>query len=111
MKRRADEIILPGSDEAFFRDHPDRNYRIRKLKDDREFAWEFAKLGAQNYPTDRWAVIVIRAVAFPFARPGMPRVLAIPFIKFADEEIADNDETLAPIVLEMMTKAKQDYDL
>jgi len=113
----ADDIILPQSDEAWFREHPDRNFRIRAPKDAREFAYEFSSIGADNYPRERRAVIAMRSFTAGdekmFGRPGglLPRIMQIPFLKFADETIEDNDKTLAPIVREMMGQAKGRYGL
>lgn len=100
----AQAIILPGSDEAFFRDHRDRNFRIRLPKHQNEFAHEFSTLGDHEYHRRR--IIACRGF-IPFG----PRVMAIPFLAFADEEIADNDQTLQPIVDEMMQDAAKDYGI
>ena len=97
-------IILPGSDEAFFRDHRDRNFRIRLPTGPNEYRYEFSTLGDHAY--DRRRIIACRGF-IPFG----PKVMQIPFLAFADEEIADDDKTLQPIVDEMMHQAAGTYGI
>ena len=97
-------IILPGSDEAFFQEHRDRNFRIRLPTGPNEFRYEFSTLGDHAY--DRRRIIACRGF-IPFG----PKVMAIPFLAFADETIEDNDETLKPIVDEMMHDAAKGYGI
>ena len=98
------EIIMPGSDEAFFRDHPERQIRIRLPRSADEFRHEFTTLGDHAYYRRR----IIAARGFiPFG----PKVIHIPFLAFADETIEDRDEVLLPILNEMMSNAAKDYGL
>ena len=99
MKKSA--IILPGSDEAFFRDHGDRRFRIRLPKDANEFKYEFSTLGPHEFSRRR--VIAVRGM--------FTRVMHIPFLAFADETIEDTDAILAPIVDEMMRDAAKGYGI
>jgi hypothetical protein len=76
-------------DECFFADHPDRKIHIRRPTDPLEFITEFRSLGPHEY--DRRRVIIAR-VAFDVARRFRREFLTIPFLAFADEEIADRDD-------------------
>ena len=103
--------MRPDPDAQFFVEHPDRKYRIRlpgkETVIDRqrgahvvdECELEFRTLG--DHKRDRRRIILCRA-----DHRGNPiadgRILKIPFLAFADEEIADDDGTLAPIVFEIM---------
>lgn len=95
------QIILPGSDEVFFADHPDRKARMRRPRPG-EFAAEFASLGP--HAAHRRRIIVAR-VEPTVARRYRRALMAIPFLAFADEEIADRDDVLLPILAEIMRGA------
>lgn len=99
-------ILLPNSDEVFFKQHPDRRARIRKPMHEREYEAEFRTLGDHQY--DRRRLIVVRVQ--PRGFPGAP-LLPIPFLLFADEEVADRDDILLPIVDELMRDAAESYGM
>jgi hypothetical protein len=90
-------------DEAFFADHPDRKIRIRRPTDALEFVTEFRSLGAHDY--DRRRIIVAR-VSPDVARRYRREIIAIPFLAFADEDIADRDDILLPILEDIMQTAR-----
>ena len=100
----AKPIILPGSDEAFFADHRDRNFRIRLPKNEREFAVEFSTLGEHAY--NRRRIIACRGFI-----PWGPKVMHIPFLAFGDETIEDRDDIIKPVVDEMMRDAAKGYGI
>lgn len=102
------EIVFPGSDEAFFREHPYRRFHIRKPLFDKEFDVQFWSLG--DHDQDRRRVIAVRVSPHAMASKGQP-IIQIPFLAFADEEIADDDKTLKPIVDEMMADAAKSYGM
>ena len=104
MAKHREPIILPGSDEAFFQEHRDRNFRIRLPTGPNEFRYEFSTLGDHAY--DRRLIIACRGM-IPFG----PRVMQIPFLAFADETIEDDDKTLQPIVDQMMRDAAKGYGI
>lgn len=101
-----DKILLPNSDEAFFAEHRDRYFRIRKPVHAREYENEFRSLGDHEHHRRR--VIVVRG-APPGVR-GQP-LLPIPFLLFGDETIVDDDATLRPIVDELMRDAAECYGM
>ena len=101
------------ADAQFFRQHPDRQARIRlpgrelhkdqqravRYLDEQELA--FRSLGPHD-PRRR------RIIAFrtPADHPTHPNaVLKVPFICFADETIEDRDDVLLPILAEIMVEA------
>ncbi len=101
------------SDAQFFADHPDRQARIRmpgkgpainaqravRIQD--ECAGEFFSLG--EHDKSRRRIIVYRLPKDnPRFNPDRPQLLKIPFLAFADEEIADRDDVLLPIIHEIM---------
>ena len=86
-------------DAAFFARHPARNYRIRPVAA-LEAVAEFRALG--DHDRERRRMIVVRVPDGLHAGTLMP----IPFLLFADETIDDSDETLAPIVREIMEDAR-----
>jgi hypothetical protein len=104
-----EKILLPDSDQAFFAQHRDRRARIRKPVNEREFEVEFRSLG--EHPYHRRRVIVVRVQPQGMMRaPGNP-LLPIPFLLFADETVADRDDTLLPIVDEVMRDAAASYGI
>ena len=101
------------ADARFFLQHPDRKARIRlpgrELHKDQQRAVrylteaeiQFRSLGPHD-PRRR------RIIAFrtPADHPTHPNtILKVPFLAFADESISDDDETLLPILAEIMMQA------
>lgn len=97
-------------DIQFFTEHPRRQARIRlpvktahrdqqravRYLDEAEI--EFRHLGAHDPKRRR-----IIAYKLPPDHPTHPNhIMKIPFLAFADESIRDDDETLIPIVHEIM---------
>ena len=105
-------------DAQFFSDHPDRQARIRlpakEIATDprsrqtrvvNESEGEFWSLGAHDY--NRRRILVWRIPPDnPYIRKGTNPLMKIPFLAFADEEIADRDDILLPILHSIMTDAK-----
>lgn len=100
-------------DAQFFLQHPDRQARIRlpakvahrsqqravRYLDEEELP--FRALGPHDPKRRR-----IIAYRFPPDHPQVPnRIMKIPFLAFADETIRDDDETLLPIVHEIILQA------
>jgi len=87
-------------DERFFKEHPDRDYRIREPAgsavegDPPEFDAQFRSLG--NHDVSRRRIIVKRMDRLKARMFGL-KYMPIPFLLFADESISDNDTTLRPI--------------
>jgi hypothetical protein len=90
--------VAEFDDAAFFKQHRDRCFHIREPKDQWEFDAEFKTLG--SHLIDRRAIIAVRTIG---------GIIRIPFLKFADESIEDDDRTLKPIVDEMMGQARANY--
>lgn len=102
------------TDEQFFAQHPDRQARIRKpagtLVTDRktrragvetECEQEFRSLG--DHARDRRRLLLWRVPRDNyFFDPEKPQILKIPFLLFSDEEVADRDDVLLPIIAEIM---------
>lgn len=105
---------MSDPDEQFFQQHPDRRARIRlpsapaPYRDQQravrylsEAEMEFRSLGPHD--KDRRRILVWRS---PADHPTHPNhLLKIPFLAFADEEIADRDDVLLPIIHEIMKQA------
>lgn len=97
-------------DELFFHRFPQRQYRIR-LPFGKESESEFQTLGPHD--TERRRIIAwkvptnIRAPYVTWAS----KVVRVPFLAFSDEEIADNDEILGPILNDIMTNAAADHGM
>lgn len=94
------------TDEAFFAEHPDRKARIRLPTSDQEFRKEFQSLGPHQYDRRR---VIVAVLARSIARRYNRKVMEIPFLAFADEEIADRDEIVLPILREIMQDAAKEY--
>jgi hypothetical protein len=101
-----DGILLPNSDEVFFKEHPDRRARIRPPLYEREYNAEFLSLG--DHDVKRRRVIVVRAQ--PRGFPGRP-LMPLPYLLFADETVEDRDDVLLPIVDELMKDAAETYGM
>ena len=100
-------------DARFFNQHPDRRARIRlpgrELHRDQQRAvrylseseLQFRSLGPHDEKRRR-----IIAYRTPPDHPSHPNhIMKIPFLAFQDETISDDDETLLPIIHEIMLKA------
>lgn len=100
-------------DAQFFAQHPGRQTRIRlpvkiahrdqqravRYLDECEI--EFRHLGGHDPKRRR-----IIAYRLPANHPSHPNhIMKIPFLTFADESIRDDDETLLPIVHQIMLQA------
>lgn len=90
-------------DECFFADFPDRKIRIRRTFSDREFQREFRSLGLHQLARRR---VIVARVAPHVAKIYGRELIAIPFLAGIDEEIADRDDILLPILDEMMRDAR-----
>lgn len=99
--REVDPTSIESEDEAFFTDHPDRRYRIRRPRDEGEYQTEFQSLGPHQL--DRRRIIVARVP--PALRYFGVKLMPIPFLAFADETIENRDDVLAPIFKGIMENA------
>jgi hypothetical protein len=90
-------------DNQWFQKHRNRKARIR-LPREGEAEDEFLSLGPHN--SDRRRMIIVKVRTGPWEGTMMP----IPFLAFADEEIANEDEHLMPIVHSIMQEAKDEYE-
>lgn len=104
---------MTNPDAQFFSQHPDRQARIRlpakELHRDQQRAvryldeseLQFRSLGPHDIRRRR--IIAFRT---PADHPTHPHaILQVPFLLFGDETISDDDETLLPILAEIMVKA------
>jgi hypothetical protein len=101
------------TDEQFFRQYPDRMARIREpgrepFKDLQravrylsECELEFRSLG--DHDQHRRRIIAYRTASHHPTHPNT--ILKIPFLAFADEEIADRDDVLLPLIHGFMIQA------
>lgn len=89
------------TDEQFFKSFPTRKTMIRPARDG-EYRGEFASLGPHN--ADRRRVLCWRADPQPGFSRGM--VLKTPMLLFSDEEIANEDSVLLPILRDIMQEAR-----
>ena len=87
------------TDADFFRSFPKRLSRIRKANSGEALA-EFQSLGPHD--PDRRRIITVRVPDGPHKGMLMP----IPFLAYADEEIANDDAVLMPIVHQIMADAR-----
>ena len=107
-------------DAQFFADHPDRQAHIRlpgrgpainaqravRIQD--ESAGEFFSLG--EHDKSRRRILIWRVPrGNPHFDPRKPPLLKISFLAFADEEIADRDDILLPIIAQIMGDARKKY--
>jgi len=108
------------TDEEFFTVFPDRQYRIRKparilVKDKQRATYygdeclgEFLSLGPHD--KNRRRIIVWRLPeGNPHFDPMRQKLMVVPMLAFADEEIADNDAVLGPILHGIMEHARASY--
>lgn len=90
-------------DAAFFAQHPDRQAHIRNPVTG-EARGEFWKIGTHD-PSRRRILLWRVPKDNPFYNPQRQPLLKIPFLVFADEEVADRDDILLLIIHEIMTNA------
>lgn len=105
-------------DIQFFLQHPDRQARIRnpvkmisidKQRSARiveEMQGEFWSLGGHD-KTRRRVLVWKVPKDNPFYDEKREQLMKIPFLAFADEEIADRDDVLLPLLHEVMEDAKK----
>lgn len=94
--------LYEQSDRRFFQQHADRKAHIRKPYIG-EHEEQFRTLG--YHETDRRRILLART---DYEGKPLPqgKVMKIPFLAFADEEIADRDDILLPIIEQIMQDAK-----
>ncbi len=111
------QLKVIDQDVQFFADHPDRYARIRlpgrgpvinaqravRIQD--EMAGEFFSLGDHDKSRRRVLVWRVPRGNKHLSDLRAPRLLKIPFLAFADEEIADLDEVLLPLIHDIMGEA------
>jgi hypothetical protein len=115
-------VTPTDQDAQFFSDYPDRRARIRlpekavAINRQRaagvvdEMEAEFRTLCDHN--RDRRRVLVWRVPeGNPFYDPARRPLLKIPFLLFADETVEDNDETLLPLVHQIMVDAAKEHGM
>lgn len=105
------------ADEQFFKDHPDRQIRIRlpkkvpaltrqrgvRMVDEEEGA--FWSLGEHDKSRRRlllWKVPKDRWGAIPNHDGKTTPIMKVPFLAYSDETIEDRDDILMPILHEIM---------
>lgn len=88
-------------DVIFFAAHPDRHVRIRVPMPAGEHDADFRSLG--DHQIGRRRIIVFRG-----SGGRLPR---IPFLLHADEDVADTDMVLRPILKELMRDAAASYGM
>lgn len=98
--------LIADEDALFFKAHPKRECHIRKPRP-MEKNDEFMSLGfhdAQRRRIIAWKVP--KGSAF-----GAGRIVAIPFLMFADEEIADDDRALLPLLHQVMLQSAKEHGM
>lgn len=105
MSDQALAELWKRADETYFRRYPDRKYHIRNAYKG-ECRGEFWTLGPHEEKRRR--IILTRVDALQESLPDN-KVLKIPFLAFSDEEISDEDDTLFPIVRDIMLDAFSNY--
>jgi hypothetical protein len=93
------------ADETYFRRYPDRRYHIRNAYKG-ECELEFRSIGGHDLTRRRIILTRVDALQQPIADN---KVLKIPFLAFADESIEDTDDTLYPIMRDLMADALKDH--
>lgn len=101
MSERALAMLWERADGVFFKEHPDRRFHIRNAYKD-EQKGEFWSLGPHEEKRRR---IILTRVDFENKPLPNNKVLKIPFLAFADETIEDTDDTLFPIIRDIMVEA------
>lgn len=93
-------------DRAWFDQHPRRQTRIRAANRG-ERAEDFRTLGPHNI--DRRRILIWRVPVGNPMRGMLPDgLMRIPFLAFADEEIANEDHVLMPLLHDIMQGAQGD---
>ena len=97
-------VILGDPDQMWFAQRPTRRFHIRPARAG-ESENEFMALGPHE--TRRRQVILwkVPGDVAPQFRAFAGKVLKVPFLSFADEAIRDDDETLGPMLNEIMQDA------
>lgn len=110
--------VSKDPDIHFFEEHKDRQARIRQpvkmIEIDKqrgahivdELRGEFWSLGAHDKSRRRILVWKIPKDN-PFFDAKREQLMRVPFLAFADEEIADRDDVLLPILHELMQDARK----
>ncbi len=88
-------------DNQWFLAHRGRFYHIREPREG-ERETDFRTLG--DHDRTRRKIICVKI-------PETKKVISIPFLAFADEEIADDDVVLHPIVHDIMEGAAAEYGM
>ena len=99
-------LEIVDHDILFFRQYTDRQARIRDAIGEESNA-EFLSLGPHD--RSRRRIIIVRVP--DDARMAAGKLMKVPFLAFADETIADDDETLLPIVHHLMMDAAKRYNI
>lgn len=99
MSDQALAKLWQRADETYFKRYPARKYHIRNAYKG-ECHGEFWTLGPHE--ENRRRIILTRVDALQEPLPDR-KVLKIPFLAFADEEIRDEDDTLFPIIRDILT--------
>lgn len=101
------EILLPGPDEQFFKQHKKRQCRLRDPLPGDDLR-QFEVLG--DHDVSRRKILVWRV---PENNPyrQLTKFLKIPFLQFADESIEDDDKHLLPLLKEIMENAAKDHKM
>lgn len=97
-------MMIIDPDLRWFLEHRGRQTHIRYPVSD-EFDMEFRSIGAHDFTRRRvicWKVPGDVTVQF---RSWVGKIIKIPFVAFADESIRDDDETLLPMLNEIMVDA------
>lgn len=92
------------TDETYFRRYPDRRYHIRNAYKG-EHVGEFLTLGPHEENRRRIILCRVDAMQEPLLYNGKEVVQKLLFLAFADESIEDDDDTLFPIVRDIMADA------
>jgi hypothetical protein len=99
-------LLLLDPDILFFREHRDRQVRIRPAVGNEEDA-AFKSLGPHNI--DRRRIIVLRVPND--ARMAAGKLMKIPYLLFDDTTVEDTDEILLPLVHQVMMEAAKGYNI
>lgn len=99
------QIIL-DQDAQFFAQHPSRQAHIRAAREG-ECSGEFMSLGF-HMPERRVMLIWKVPQGTPF-KAG--EIMKIPFLKFADESIEDDDKVIIPLLHNIIMQAAKDMNM
>jgi hypothetical protein len=99
-ERKALVVAFDNSDKMFFENHRDRQAHIR-LPFQGEAAGEFFSLG--DHQRTRRRILIWRIPRdSPYFDPVKQPILKVPFLCFENENIADTDDALLPIIATIM---------